>query len=70
MSLGFTDNTGSPAGNHRLSIERAEWIAKMLLRAKMNVAWTGLGQELPVDTNDTEEGRKHNRRAEVWVVPE
>ena len=74
--LGFTDNTGpgdrnqTAAHNLELSIRRARRIADQLRPSLKQVAHTGLGDQLPVDTNDTEEGRSHNRRGEVWVVPE
>ncbi|HYN78367.1 MAG TPA: OmpA family protein [Lamprocystis sp. (in: g-proteobacteria)] len=66
--LGFTDNTGGVPHNVKLSKERAQSIARMLQPFKIDAAATGLGQEFPVDTNDTEQGRARNRRAEVWVV--
>lgn len=67
--LGFTDSTGGPTVNVPLSVDRAEEIASELRKSGMSIVTAGLGEQLPVDTNDTEEGKSRNRRAEVWVVP-
>jgi outer membrane protein OmpA-like peptidoglycan-associated protein len=66
--LGFTDSTGAPDYNHGLSVKRAEHIAGTLMTFDIPATAAGLGQQLPVDSNDTETGRSRNRRAEVWVV--
>jgi len=66
--LGFTDSSGSAEHNHGLSIKRAEFIAAELKPFGIDAAAAGLGQQLPIDTNETERGRMRNRRAEVWVV--
>ena len=66
--LGFTDSTGAPDYNHGLSVKRAEHIAAKLMPFDIPATATGLGQQLPVDSNDSETGRSRNRRAEVWVV--
>lgn len=66
---GHTDNTGSDQHNLDLSKRRAESL-KSELSAKHGVAaarlqTTGYGRTRPVDTNDTMEGRAHNRRVEI-----
>jgi outer membrane protein OmpA-like peptidoglycan-associated protein len=66
--LGFTDNLGSDEKNFRLSVARAMQVTKRLASLGVQAANAGLGEELPVDTNDTEAGQARNRRAEVWVV--
>jgi outer membrane protein OmpA-like peptidoglycan-associated protein len=66
--LGFTDSTGASDYNHGLSVKRAEHIATTLMTFDIPATAAGLGQQLPVDSNDTETGRSRNRRAEVWVV--
>lgn len=65
--LGFTDSTGSINHNLKLSEERAATIVKMLQEFNIDAVATGLGQKFPLDTNDTEQGRARNRRAEVWI---
>jgi len=71
---GFTDNVGAPDVNQRLSQERARNTA-LYLEQKENcdvsrAKITGFGTESPVDTNDTEDGRAHNRRVEILVTTE
>ena len=67
--VGHTDNTGTYAGNITLSQARAESIKNYLVTTgKINVSRLmseGAGQYCPVTTNDTEEGRKLNRRVEI-----
>jgi phosphate transport system substrate-binding protein len=73
--FGFADNHGSEAENLELSRQRARVVADEL-RQRSGIAPTstdGYGSALPLapnDTapNDTEEGRKKNRRVEVWLV--
>lgn len=70
---GFTDKTGSPAYNDRLSQERAEAVARFLtVEYKIpvrNITMLGEGWATPVAADNTRDGRKQNRRVEVrlWV---
>ncbi len=68
---GHTDDQGAADANKRLSLDRANAVSakfqgngieKARLRAK------GFGQERPVSPNDTEAGRKKNRRIEVHIA--
>jgi outer membrane protein OmpA-like peptidoglycan-associated protein len=66
---GHTDSTGSDAHNLDLSRRRAAAL-KTELVAKHGIAETrlqtaGFGRTRPVDTNDTLDGRAHNRRVEI-----
>lgn len=66
---GHTDNTGSEQHNLDLSKRRAEAL-KAELTAKHHLAATrlgtsGYGSHRPVDTNDSMEGRAHNRRVVI-----
>jgi outer membrane protein OmpA-like peptidoglycan-associated protein len=67
--VGHTDNTGTFAGNETLSKARAESIRNWLISsgkiAPERLLAAGVGQSCPVSTNDTEEGRKLNRRVEI-----
>jgi len=67
--VGHTDNTGSYATNITLSKGRAESIKSYLIKTGKITATRllseGAGQYCPASTNDTEEGRKLNRRVEI-----
>jgi outer membrane protein OmpA-like peptidoglycan-associated protein len=65
---GYTDSTGSVAGNRRLSTGRAEAVRAYLERrgvAPQRMLARGYGSANPVATNQTAEGRSRNRRVEL-----
>ncbi|MBR7887475.1 OmpA family protein [Marinomonas sp. A79] len=70
---GHTDNTGSNEANRSLSQQRADAIADVLVDSfrihQHRIKGIGYGENNPVDTNETETGRKNNRRvvAEVFA---
>jgi len=68
---GHTDNQGKPAYNKGLSQRRAQsvvkWFAKKGLSPKRFEA-QGFGQDKPIATNDTDEGRQANRRVEIHIL--
>ncbi len=67
--VGHTDNTGDYTNNKTLSKARAESVKNYLFNtskiAASRLLSEGAGQFCPVSTNDTEEGRKLNRRVEI-----
>jgi outer membrane protein OmpA-like peptidoglycan-associated protein len=68
---GHTDNTGDPESNKKLSVDRAEAIKALLIVGGIDgarVTTAGWGQEKPIASNDTEEGRAKNRRTELIVT--
>ncbi|GAB4165340.1 MAG: hypothetical protein Fur0032_01960 [Terrimicrobiaceae bacterium] len=66
--VGFSDNSGTPETNIKLSQERADEVARQLgLRGVMVSRTAGFGQAMPLASNETEVGRKKNRRVEVWI---
>jgi len=70
---GHTDNVGGDAINLKLSQERAESVRNYLVKKGIDTKRlnpVGYGLTKPVDTNDTPEGRQHNRRTEVYIVSE
>lgn len=70
--LGHTDSTGSADYNMRLSMERAESVAAYLANRGVQgerFVIRGLGEEMPVASNDTVEGRALNRRVEIALSP-
>ncbi|MEZ5411931.1 MAG: OmpA family protein [Acidimicrobiales bacterium] len=70
--VGHTDSTGADAYNLDLGLARAEAVAAGLrergVPADRLGSVTSEGERSPVDTNDTEAGRAHNRRVEL-VLP-
>ena len=67
---GYTDNTGKSEYNHSLSYKRAEAAKARLIEdgiAGDRITTHGYGEERPVATNDTAEGRAKNRRVEFLV---
>ena len=64
------ESAAQEAHNQRLSERRANTVADALERngiASNQVSTRGLGTRSPVATNDTEEGRRQNRRVEVII---
>jgi outer membrane protein OmpA-like peptidoglycan-associated protein len=66
--LGFTDSDGKEEANTVLSVKRANSVVDILKQSQVAAQAAGLGESLPVDTNETEPGKAKNRRAEIWVV--
>jgi outer membrane protein OmpA-like peptidoglycan-associated protein len=65
---GFTDSTGSPEYNLKLSQERADSVMAFMLEQGVDaqrMKAVGFGMESPVADNDTEEGRSKNRRVQI-----
>lgn len=66
--FGFSDATGSRADNMVLSQQRADIVASQLLARGLHVLLQrGLGPDMPVADDASEEGRERNRRVEVWL---
>lgn len=67
---GHTDNIGLSSHNKELSQKRAQEVGLFLLENGLEttrIAWKGFGDMLPLAQNDTEEGRRKNRRVEFVV---
>ncbi|MGY5351990.1 OmpA family protein [Wenyingzhuangia sp. IMCC45533] len=68
---GYTDNTGTSEYNHTLSHKRADAAKARLIEDGISadrITTNGYGEENPIATNDTEEGRAKNRRVEFKVT--
>lgn len=68
---GHTDNKGTPSHNKTLSENRAKAVMDYLINVGINperLTSQGYGETMPIDTNDTDEGRAQNRRTEYKVV--
>ncbi|MDE9366102.1 OmpA family protein [Luteipulveratus sp. YIM 133132] len=67
---GYTDSTGTPANNLRLSQGRANAVRAYLGRQGVSadaVTATGYGQAKPIASNATAAGREANRRVDITV---
>lgn len=67
---GHTDNKGNAGYNKGLSKRRAAAVVNWLTKKgidKKRLTSAGFGQEKPIATNDTEEGRQDNRRVEFHI---
>ena len=73
---GYTDVSGDPDGNRRLSLQRAEALKDLLAQhpsisiAKDRIRAEGLGEKDPIAPNTTPEGRIQNRRVEIHLYGE
>ena len=70
--VGHTDSVGSNQYNFGLSRRRAESVKAKLLEFGLSeeriVGIEAMGEEQPIATNDTSEGRAQNRRVEFKLV--
>lgn len=67
---GHTDATGSEEYNDRLAVRRSESVANYLAYLGVvpgRMSAVGYGERRPVADNDTESGRRLNRRVEVAI---
>jgi len=65
---GHTDNVGNPRSNQRLSEARAQAVREYLVTHGIGgsrVEAVGHGDQQPIAPNDTEQGRRQNRRIEA-----
>lgn len=68
---GYTDSKGSENYNLRLSKSRADFVRQHLITSGIEanrLISIGHGEKNPVGSNDTEEGRRQNRRVEFKVA--
>lgn len=68
---GHTDSTGAPDANKKLSVDRAEAVKGMMVAAGIDpnrISTAGWGQEKPIASNDSEDGKAKNRRTELIVT--
>lgn len=67
---GYTDSIGTKANNQKLSQARAETVRNYLVQKGVDssrISAVGKGEEDPVASNKTPEGRANNRRVEIVV---
>lgn len=68
---GHTDSTGEPAANVTLSQNRANIVKDILVSNGISadrLSTVGYGQDRPLASNDTEDGKARNRRTELVVL--
>ena len=68
---GHTDNVGDKIFNQKLSEKRAQSVYSYLIANGISadrLSFKGYGDSKPVASNDSEEGRKLNRRTEMMVA--
>ncbi|WP_232771022.1 substrate-binding domain-containing protein [Colwellia sp. 75C3] len=67
--MGFSDSIGAQLKNSSLSYKRAKSVELALTSRGIPVlAVEGMGEALPIANNNTDDGRKRNRRVEVWML--
>ena len=67
---GHTDNQGDKKGNQKLSLSRAQAVKAYIVSKEVDasrISVVGYGENKPVATNETPEGRLANRRVEFRV---
>lgn len=67
--IGHTDNIGSRTFNNELGKKRADFLKSQLLKNnyKKQIEISSQGEDNPVATNSTEEGRSKNRRTTIKI---
>jgi outer membrane protein OmpA-like peptidoglycan-associated protein len=68
---GHTDSTGAKASNQLLSERRANAVMDYLVANGINaerLSAKGFGEDNPIDSNNTRDGRANNRRVEVKLL--
>ena len=79
MVEGHTDNVpykvnGNLLDNWDLSVKRSTSVVRILQNKyglnPAKIAAAGRSEYLPVDTNDTAEGKAHNRRTHIVILPQ
>jgi phosphate transport system substrate-binding protein len=68
LLFGFADSTETSEMNQELSLDRAKTVEDQFMQRGLKPGVVkGLGSDLPVASNETEEGREKNRRVEIWI---
>ena len=68
---GHTDSTGSNTLNQKLSDDRANAVKNYFVSKGVDtnrLSAKGFGEDMPIDSNKTSQGRANNRRVEIKVV--
>ena len=68
---GHTDNIGNDSDNQQLSENRSKAVFDYLVRRGIGINrmdYKGFGESVPIESNDTEDGRARNRRTEFVII--
>lgn len=68
---GHTDESGTEEANKKLSVQRAQAVVNFLIMFDIDptrMTYNGYGSTKPLAKNDTEEGRRLNRRVEFTIT--
>lgn len=68
---GHTDSTGDSNANLKLSAQRANKVMDSLVALGVDqgrITAAGMGEDFPIASNETEEGRNQNRRVDVILL--
>lgn len=68
---GHTDSVGAASTNLKLSEDRAKSVHDALVDSGVSaerLTTLGLGEDFPIDSNETEQGRSNNRRVDVILL--
>lgn len=71
MITGHTSSEGEDAYNQELGLKRAQEYKEHLISLGVNenrISIQSMGETMPIASNDTEEGRRMNRRVEVHIT--
>ena len=70
--IGHTDSRGSETYNEALSLRRAQAVTDIMMGDGVlsnRLVVRGMGERLPVASNETDAGRAANRRVEILIAP-
>ncbi len=70
--IGHTDSTGEAGYNQNLSVQRANAVTNVLAGSgvpQFRLQGIGRGEDQPVASNLTKEGKAQNRRVEIVILP-
>ncbi len=68
--IGYTDNVGDKKSNQKLSEQRARSVKNYLIQSGIDnarITSSGFGENYPMESNETIEGRQKNRRVEFVI---